>query len=82
MADTFDIVISGAGHNSLTTAAYLAKDGLELASAVRQGRVTAGALLDIAVERAEKLNPALVTRLATFGRVIMGMVPSSDIPVV
>jgi amidase len=40
-------------------AAYLAKDGLELASAVRQGRVTAGALLDIAVERAEKLNPAL-----------------------
>src|SRR5262249_2329230 len=40
-------------------AAYLAEDGLGLASAVREGRVTAEALLDVAVERAEQLNPAL-----------------------
>src|SRR5690348_17557633 len=28
MADRFDVVIAGAGHNSLVTAAYLAKAGL------------------------------------------------------
>ncbi|HEU4782429.1 MAG TPA: NAD(P)-binding protein [Ktedonobacterales bacterium] len=28
MADQFDVIIAGAGHNSLVTAAYLAKAGL------------------------------------------------------
>src|SRR5512134_2352196 len=40
MADTFDIVIAGAGHNSLVAAAYLAKAGFKCL--VLEGRPVIG----------------------------------------
>ena len=44
---------------SETDGDFFAEDGVGLASAVREGRVTAAALLDATIERAEKLNPVL-----------------------
>jgi phytoene dehydrogenase-like protein len=44
MTKTFDIVVAGAGHNSLTTAAYLAKAGLKVLVLERQDWVGGGVL--------------------------------------
>ncbi len=42
MADRFDGILIGGGHNSLVCAAYLAKSGLSVAVVERAGKIGGG----------------------------------------
>ncbi|MBW1851499.1 MAG: NAD(P)/FAD-dependent oxidoreductase [Deltaproteobacteria bacterium] len=44
MAEKYDIIIAGGGHNGLTTAAYLAKAGLKVCVVERQDKIGGGVI--------------------------------------